>query len=320
MIGALLAFVAVATSSVRSSRGDEQPTPPAPSAPPPAVPAPSAPPRTGESATGPASSPAPAASRAAEAAWLSEDGTALLGFGLLRVAPPAKDKPGEIEIRYEEKPSGYGGFDAVQLMVLPGDGFEKDGRCFADASKAWSRSVSRTYRTTVRVPVTKAALWVVGYGPYSGTDTGRPLTLDRAYTLDVKASTGTSYAWVDAEAGELTVKAWTRRETIERGGPVVDPVTHANHWFEVRPEILYDRERLRAPRDPETPETQNRRREADTLRARSKTLAEQGKADAAAELLREADDIDEVLRSGDDRLPVPAALAERMRRLPFRWK
>ena len=107
---------------------------------------------------------------------------------------------------------------------------------------------------------------------------------------------------------------------MRRGGPVEDSVTKAPHWFEARPEILYDRERLRAPGDPETPDTQARRREADSLKRRAKDLRAAGKADAAKELDDEAAGILRDLAASDDRLPVPATLAERMRHLPFRWK
>jgi hypothetical protein len=45
-----------------------------------------------------------------------------------------------------------------------------------------------------------------------------------------------------------------------------------------------------------------------------------GKPDAAKDLDAEADDVLAQLSASDDRLPVPEALAARMRRLPFRWK
>ncbi len=262
----------------------------------------------------------PPPSRKDEKAWLDDAGTAVLGFGLLRVAPTRPGIPGILTLRYEEPPTSYSAFDAVQLLVLPGDAFAADGRAFADRAKGFSRSAASTYAVEVTLSVTAPALLVVGYGPFVGPDTSRPLTLSRAYSLEVTKAEGVSRAFVDAEAGELQVKAWTHRPEVTRGGPVTDPVTKRDHWFEVRPEIVYDRERLKAPGDPETADTSARRREADTLRSRAKELSAAGKADAAADLVREADDLTTHLEASDDRLLVPAALAARMRRLPFRWK
>ncbi len=266
------------------------------------------------------SAAAPVADRAAERAWLDDAGTAVLGFGLLRVAPARAGTPGTLALRYEEKPGDYAAFDAVQLLVLPGDAFAAEGRAFADRTIAFSRSAKGAFVAEVTFEVKRPALLLVGYGPFVGPDTGRPLTLDRAYTLEVTKASGVSRAWIDAEAGELQVKGWTNRPEVVRGGPVRDPVTSKNHWFEVRPEILYDRARLKTEGDPETPETAARRREADTLHSRAKDLDAAGKPDAAADLRREADDVLANLDASDDRVPLPKPLAERMRRLPFRWK
>lgn len=262
----------------------------------------------------------PSPTHAAERAWLEDAGTAVLGFGLLRVAPARTGTPGTLSLRYEEKPTDYAAFDAVQLMVLPTDAFASDGRAFADRTLAFSRSEGGSYGVEVTLAIKAPALLLVGYGPFVGPDTGRPLTLARAYTLEVTKADGVSRSWVDAEAGELQVKGWTNRPEVQRGGPVLDPVTKRDHWFEVHPEILYDRDRLKAPDDPETAETLAHRREADTLRSRAKELAASGKTDAATDLVREADDLLANLLASDDRVPVPAALAARMRRLPFRWK
>jgi len=262
----------------------------------------------------------PEVTRATERAWLDDAGTAVLGFGLLRVAPAKAGTAGTLSIRYEEKPGDYAAFDAVQLLVLPGDAFAVDGRAFADRTLAFSRSAKGVYAVEVTFAVERPTLVVVGYGPFVGPDTGRPLTLARAYTLEVAKASGVSRVWVDAEAGELQVKGWTHRPEISRGGAVRDPVTSKDHWFEVRPEIFYDRARLRTDGDPETPETSARRREADTLRSRAKDLGAAGKHDAAGDLVREADDVLANLDASDDRVPLPRPLAERMRRLPFRWK
>jgi hypothetical protein len=244
----------------------------------------------------------------------------VLGLGLLRVSPAKAGTPGTVRLRYEERPDDYAAFDCVQLMVLPGDAFAAEGRCFAEKAVAFSRSAVGAYEVVVEATVTKPALLVVGYGPFTGPDTGRSLSLRRAYTLEVAAASGVSHRWVDPEAGELNVKGWTARPEVRRGGSVVDPVTRAPHFFEARPEILYDKERLRAPSDGDTPEAQARRREADTLRSRAKDLRAAGKADAAKDLDAEADDLLAQVAASDDRLPVPEPLAARLRRLPFRWK
>jgi hypothetical protein len=129
-----------------------------------------------------------------------------------------------------------------------------------------------------------------------------------------------SRAWIDPVAGELTVKAWTSHPEVERGGPVQDPLDGRERWFEVRPELVYVASRLAAPGDPEPPHLGAARREADSLRHRATDLRAKGQADAAADLEREADDVLATLAALDDRVPVPTALAERLRRLPFRWR
>src|SRR5687768_18235301 len=81
---------------------------------------------------GPVPGQARASTRADEARWLDESGTALLGFGILRVAPTDAATPGTLELRYEERPTDYAAFDAVQVLVLPADAFAADGRAFAE--------------------------------------------------------------------------------------------------------------------------------------------------------------------------------------------
>ncbi|MCC7140213.1 MAG: hypothetical protein IT460_17470 [Planctomycetes bacterium] len=267
---------------------------------------------------GPTAPPGP--TRAAQARWLDEDGTAILSFGLLRVAPATPGARGTVTVRYEERPTDYARFVAVQLLVLPGDAFGSDGRAFADRTRAWAKSPAGSYEARVAFDVTEPALVVVGFGPFSGPDTSRPLGTRRAYTLDVTDDGRVTRAWVDADAGELTVKAWTARPEIVRGGPVRDPVDGVDRWFEVRPELVFDGTRLRAPSDPEAPQTAVVRREAQTLEDRARALRDAGKADAAADLEREAADLRATLGATDDRLPVPEALAARLRRIPFQWR
>lgn len=263
---------------------------------------------------------APATSRDGEARWLDEAGTALLGFGVLRVAPTMGGPTGDVVLRYEETPTDYAAFDAVQLWVLPADAFAADGRAFADRALAWARSDRGTFAVTATVKVTRPAVWIVAFGPFTGVDTSRPLGTARTYALEVRESPGVSRAWVDPLAGELTVKAWTSHPEVERGGPVTDAVDGRARWFEVRPELVYTATRLAAPGDPEPPALAAARREADSLRHRAADLRAKGKDDAARDLDREADDVLATLASLDDRVPVPAALAARLRRLPFRWR
>lgn len=284
---------------------------------PPAAPGPSDPaPRTDP----PAPVERPPTSRDGEARWLDESGTALLGFGVLRVAPTLAGPSGEVEFRYEETPTDYAMFDAVQLLVLPADAFARDGRAFADRALGWARSARGTYAVRVTVKVTRPAVWLVAFGPFTGVDTSRPLGAARTYALDVREKAAVSRAWIEPLAGELTVKAWTSHAEVERGGPVKDPVDGVDRWFEVRPELVYAASRLAAPGDPEPPQLAAARREADSLRHRATDLRAKGQADAAADLEREADDVLATLAALDDRVPVPAPLAERLRRLPFRWR
>jgi hypothetical protein len=236
------------------------------------------------------------------------------------VAPTTPGTAGEVVLRYEEAPTDYAAFDAVQLLVLPADAFARDGRAFADRAVAWGRSERGTHAVTATVKVTRPAVLLVAFGPFTGVDTSRPLGAARTFALDVRDGGGVSRAWVEPVAGELTVKAWTSHPEIERGGPVKDPVGGADRWFEVRPELVYVAARLAAPGDPEPPQLAAARREADSLRQRAADLRAKGKADAAADLEREADDVVATLATLDDRVPVPAPLAERLRRLPFRWR
>ncbi|MBL9085644.1 MAG: hypothetical protein JNM10_00745 [Planctomycetia bacterium] len=284
---------------------------------PPAAPGPSDPaPRTDP----PAPVDRPPTSRDGEARWLDESGTALLGFGMLRVAPTLDGPSGQVVFRYEEAPTDYAMFDAVQLLVMPADAFARDGRAFADRALAWGRSARGTYAVSVTVKVTAPAVWLVAFGPFTGVDTSRPLGAARTYALDVREERGMSRAWVDPLAGELTVKAWTSHPEVERGGPVKDPFDGRDRWFEVRPELVYAASRLAAPGDPEPPQVAAARREADSLRQRAADLRGKGRPDAAADLEREADDVRATLAYLDERVPVPAPLAERLRRLPFRWR
>jgi hypothetical protein len=263
--------------------------------------------------------------------WLDDPGTAVLGFGLLRVAPERAGAAGTLRLRYEERPGDYGAFDAVQLVVLPASAFERAGRATAGDALAFGRSggarrdgtpdgTYAEFRASVEVPVTAPALWVVGFGPFTGPDTGRPLTLARPYVLEVEG-TGASWRWVDAEAGELNVKGWTNRPDVRsRGLPVADPVTKAPHWFEVRPLVVFDGERVRAPGEPEAPEVAALRAEADALDARAAALEADGKADVAKEVRAEAEGLRRAAPVEDARLPLPRGTVERFRRLPFRWK
>jgi hypothetical protein len=257
---------------------------------------------------------------AASASLLSDPGTAVLGLGLLRVSPATAGVPGELRLRYEERPSDYLAFDAVQLAVWPAEAFRAEGRAFADAALAFARSKRGDYETFATVRVDAPALLVVGYGPFEGPDAGRPLTLARTVSLEVKEALGTNWRWVDAEAGELNVKGWTSHPTVRRGGPARDPVTGADHWLEARPLLLYSGERVRAPEDAEAPAVAALRKEAEALARRAEAQASQGNRKAAEELQAEAKELWAEAAASDERLPLPAPLAERLKRPPLRWK
>jgi hypothetical protein len=241
-------------------------------------------------------------------------------MGLLRVAPTKPGTTGSIRVRYEERPSDYAAFDSVQLAVVDASAFASEGRAFADATLAWTRSTAGDYAAEVEAKVAGRALLVVAYGPFEGPDAGRPLSLARTVSLQVLEAKDANWRWVDAEVGEMNVKAWTAHPAVRRGGPARDPVAGADHWFELRPLVFYDRTRVRAPGDPEPPEVATVRKEADALLERSRKQASEGRVEAAAELEAEANELLARAGASDDRLLLPAALAERLRRPPLRWK
>jgi hypothetical protein len=225
-----------------------------------------------------------------------------------------------VRLRYEERPTDYVAFDSVQLAVVDAAAFAGEGRAFADAASAWTRSRAGAYVAEVEAKVAGRALWVVAYGPFEGPDAGRPLSLARTVSLEVVEARDANWRWVDAEVGEMNVKAWTSHPTVKRGGPARDPVAGADHWFELRPLVFYDRSRVRASGDPEPAEVATVRKEADALLERSRREAREGRAEAAAELAAEAAELRARADSSDDRVLLPASLAERLKRPPLRWK
>jgi hypothetical protein len=274
----------------------------------------------GRAAAEEAAKAAPADAPAPEPSFRPQDpGTAVLGFGLLRVSPTAPGVPGRVRLRFSERPTAYAPFDAVQLLVAPADAFEAEGRAFADACVAYARSAKGVHAVQATFPVSKPALLVVAYGPYEGADAGRPLTLARVVTLEVESATGANARFVDAEAGEMNVKSWRGRPGVARGGPVRD-AGGLEHWFEVRPLVLYDASRLRAAGEPPSAAVAGLLREADALETRARDAETAGRAAVAAELRAEAATLRGEAAASDERLPVPQALAERLRRPPLRWK
>ena len=96
------------------------------------------------------------------------------------------------------------------MIVLSGDAFATDGRAFADRAKGFSRSAASTYAVEITLSVTAPALLVVGYGPFVGPDTSRPLTLARAYSLEVTKAEGVSRVGTPLGDAAATVFAQLR--------------------------------------------------------------------------------------------------------------
>jgi hypothetical protein len=224
-----------------------------------------------------------------------------------------------LTVRYEERPGDYAAFDAVQLIVLPRDAFAA-GRAFADRALAFARTEKGAYQVRATISVPERGVVLVGYGPFTGPDTGRPLTLDRAYVLEVTEAEGVGWRWEEAEAGEWNVKGWTNRPEVERGGPASDAATGRAHWFEVRPQVVYERARVASKGDPEPPRAAEGRKEAAALVARAVALETSGPTDASRELRAEAEEILADVAAFDGRVEFPAALAERLRRPPLTWR
>lgn len=257
-------------------------------------------------------------------AWLDPGGTSIVGFGILRVVP----EPGKVaalHLRYRETPDGYSTKGNLQLFVLPGDAFAVRDRAYADRFLGFTRTADTadvgddgTLRLELRnLRFDRETTVLVGYGPWTAPDAGRPAGDDPVFRLDATADDGDA-VWIESEAGELITTNWTGRPQVERGGPFPDPVAGSDVWLEIRPMILYDARFARTAGDgPAVPLTGPS--PAD-LRAEALSLERAGRHAAAADRRERADDIEAEAARADRRIVLTPALAEKFRRVPIRWR
>lgn len=270
-------------------------------------------------AASPAPTATPAPAQAVARPWLDMRGTSIVGFGLLRVVPRG---PGgaTFRIRYREVPDGYATRGNVQVFVLPADAFATKEAAFAGEFLAFARTEdeARTgqdgaLRVETSFRADRERELLVGYGPWTAPDAGRPAGDVPVFSIDVTSDDGAS-EWIESEAGELITTNWTNRPEVARGTPCDDATGGGPVWIEVRPMIVYDGRMVRTPADAVTSADVAR------LRADAERLAAAGDAVAAADARERADDLAAHAARADRRLVVTPTLAERFRRVPIRWR
>lgn len=236
--------------------------------------------------------------------WIDPSGTAIVGFGVLRVVPTTAGKPAWFDLRYEEKPGDYGAGSGseFQLFVLRGDAFATKTNAYADEFKAFTRTKATDdgdYSLKTTFTVNEESTVLVCYGPWTAPDSGRPSGDRPAFRIDVTPHDGT-FEWIESEAGELITNNWTNRPGVKRGGVCSrdDP-----QWVEVRPMILYDGRFVVTPEEA-----------AHDLEAAK--VAGGGNQDANEE---NEDHVNAVLRL-QRRIVMTRELAEKFRRVPIRWR
>jgi hypothetical protein len=278
--------------------------PAAPPAPPAANPAPPAAPQKPPVPETPA--PPAEVRRVGSRPWLDSTGTAIVGFGILRVVPE-RGKDATFEIRYEETPTDYAAGDQFQLFILPGDAFAKKSSAYADEFISFDRthaySGGKSYALGVSFAAASETTVLVCYGPWTAPDTGRPAGDVPTFNLRVTPHNA-AYEWVESEAGELITTNWTNRPGVKRGGPYI----RDNVWVEVKPLILYDGRMVRTADEP-----------ARVLPGFADTMS---LGDPVAALDRRDEDADEIAvsRRADHRITMTRELAEKFRRVPIRWR
>ena len=261
--------------------------------------------------------------------WLDARGTSVLGFGVLRLAPPP-DGRATFRVHYRDRPDGYTITDNAQLVVLPGDAFAEREMAFADQFLAFVRTAPPEPDTAygddaelvlaVDVTVDRETTVIVGYGPWTGPDTGRPSGDEHTFTLGVEPLTaGAAFAWAESEAGELITTNWTGRPNVARGGSIDDPISNEPIWIEVRPLILYDAALARAANEP-TATTRPGSPDADALDAEASRAESAGELAAARDLRERADDLRAAALRHDIRIALTPELTKRFRRVPIRWR
>jgi hypothetical protein len=236
--------------------------------------------------------------------WIDLSGTAIVGFGLLRVVP-SPGKTATFDVRYVEKSSDYGqGTGGYQLFVLPGDAYAKKTSAYADEFLAFTRSKpsqDSDVTLTASFQAASETTVLVAYGPWTAPDSGRPSGDRPVFRLDVTPHDG-AFEWIESEMGELITNNWTNRPGVKRGGPFGkdDP-----QWVEVRPMILYDG-RMAADAQFEELKSDG---PLERIPAPASRDQEEARADGQAYLVR-----------SDRRILLTHDLAEKFRRVPIRWR
>ena len=246
-------------------------------------------------------------------AWLDPGGTSIVGFGLLRVVPASGGSA--FTVRYRETPRDYGAGTAYQLFVLPGDVFAESENVFAQQFLAFTRSVAGStamYELSIEFRAERETTVLVAYGPWTAPDTGRPPGDEPTFTLDVEPASGARFEWIESEAGELITTDWTGRPGVTRGEPVTDPVTSQPVWLEVRPLILYDARLVRAADEPADV--------AGPPRPETPAAADASTSLAALDLAERTADLAAAAARRDRRIVMTRGLAEKLRRVPIRWR
>ena len=279
-------------------------------------------------AASPAPTPTPAvASTPLDQPWLDFTGTSVVGFGVLRLVCEPGDEA-SYRIVYRDTPAdGYSITDNAQLFVLPGDAFARQEMAYAHQFLAFGRTypyengyVPDPLEIVVELTIREETTVIVAYGPWTGPDTGRPPGDDPTFSLRVDDMTeGAAHEWLESEAGELITTNWTPRPEVERGQPIVDPISKQNVWLEVRPLILYDAALARSSEEPPAPDLGNAP-PPEVLRAQADAWEAQGRTALAVDARERADDLVAVARRKDTRIVLTPELTERFRRVPIRWR
>ena len=240
--------------------------------------------------------------------WIDPTGDSIVGFGLLRVVPPAGG--GSFRIHYREKPTEYSSGDQYQLFVVPGDAYAEKTSVYANEFLAFTRtdpaSADGYADLTVTFHAAAETTVLVAYGPWTAPDAGRPPGDRPTFTLEVTpVEEKGAFEWVESEMGELITTNWTNRPEVKRGAPVHDPVADADLFVEVRPMILYDGRMVRDGSQ-------------DALRRDNGPLVKVTfpNDDARDEWL----DAGAIHERKDHRIPMTTELTEKFRRVPIRWR
>lgn len=239
--------------------------------------------------------------------WIDPTGTAIVGFGLLRLVPEP-GKTARFDLRYEEKPGDYGAgaSDEFQFFVLPGDAFARKASAYADEFLTFTRThgslSGTTYTLRASVSVASETTVIVGYGPWTAPDSGRPSGDRPVFRIDVTPHLG-AFEWLESEAGELITTNWTNRPGVKRGGPYAKE----DVWIEVRPLILYDGRSVRAADETDPPNP-------------ALNFGEGIDPRDALDRTEQLDDATAAANRADRRIVMTRELAEKFRRVPIRWR